>query len=208
MNYGLSKKEKRVFDKLDTPQKIQDFLDQMPINFERTGETLMSPRLVLQKNKAHCIEAALLAAAVLWHHGQKPLLLDLVADKKDFDHVVCLFRQGGYWGAISKSNHAVLRWRDPVYRTVRELAMSYYHEYFLPNGAKSLKTYSAPFDLRKFRTEWVTSEKKLMYIGDALDRSPHFRTVEKKQEKNLRKADRIMIKAGRLKEWKGKKKLI
>jgi hypothetical protein len=142
---SLSKEETLLFKKLKTPGTIQDYLDSLPSNFERRGETSRSPRLVLAHKEAHCFEGALFAAAVLWYHGKKPLLLDLKTGRGDFDHVVTLFKTNGYWGAISKTNHAVLRFRDPLYKTIRELALSYAHEYFLDNGKKTLLSYSRPF---------------------------------------------------------------
>ncbi|MDP3731184.1 MAG: hypothetical protein Q8R34_01670, partial [bacterium] len=128
MNYlnNLTKEEIKLFKKLNSPRKLQDFINAIPANFEKRGETLMSPRRVLRENKAHCLEGAFLVAAVLWFHGEKPLLLDLKTTDCDFDHVVALFRKGGCWGAISKTNHAVLRYREPVYASPRELAMSYF----------------------------------------------------------------------------------
>ena len=120
----LSPAEHGVFKKLSTPQKIQDYLDHLPINFELVGETLYSPRRVLQENKAHCVEGALFAAAALCYHGQPPLLLDIQTTADDYDHVLALFKEEGRWGAISKTNHTILRWRDPVYKNPRELAMS------------------------------------------------------------------------------------
>src|SRR5689334_3314224 len=105
---GLTKEEKAAFTRLSTPNKIQDFLDSIPFNFETRGATLMSPRRVLRAQKAHCIEGALLAAAALSYHGRTPLLLDLRVSSGDLDHVVALYKENGYWGAISKTNHAVL----------------------------------------------------------------------------------------------------
>jgi hypothetical protein len=129
----FGKKELKIFKKLDNPKKIQDFLEKIPVNFRKT---LRSPMMVLRKNNAHCLEGALLAASVLAFHGEKPLLLDLRANDRDFDHVVALFKRNNCWGAISKTNHAVLRYREPVYKNIRELAMSYFHEYFDDNGKK------------------------------------------------------------------------
>ena len=142
---GWSSTEERVFKKHSTPAKIQDYINSIPINYEKSGETCMSPRLVLEKRLAHCMEGAMLAAAILEYHGHKPLVMDLRTIKPhDNDHVVALFKERGKWGAISKTNHAVLRYREPVYLTVRELAMSYFHEYFLDNGLKTLREYSVP----------------------------------------------------------------
>src|SRR5512132_4274323 len=118
--------EFEVFKKLDTPAKIQDFLDSFPQNLEWDGETCHSPLYVLRHRKAHCMEGAMLAAAILWYHGEKPLVMDLKTTKRDVDHIVAPFKAGGRWGALSKVNTATLRYRDPVYRSIRELAMSYF----------------------------------------------------------------------------------
>ena len=123
----------------------------------------MSPRRALREGKMHCFEGALLAATALWLRGEGPLLLDLKT-KDDFDHVVALYKKNDRWGAISKTNHATLRFRDPVYRTVRELAVSYFHEYFdNKSGKKTLRSYSRPLDLRTFGTNWITTEKDLYH---------------------------------------------
>ncbi|MEK7065905.1 MAG: hypothetical protein AAB938_00970, partial [Patescibacteria group bacterium] len=160
--FGLSEKEWGTLKRLSTPHKIQDFLDTLPINFEKSGDTCLSPRAVLREKKAHCIEGALLAATALWIAGKRPLLLDFKTTPEDEDHVVALFKENGYWGALSKTNHAVLRFRDPIYRTVRELALSYFHEYFMvETGKKTLKSFSRPFSLKRFGTKWITSEKNL-----------------------------------------------
>lgn len=194
--------EKKIIAKLNTPQKVQDYLDELPINFELDGDTCYSPREVLRRQTAHCMEGALLAATCLWYHGQKPLLLDLVTTNKDDDHVVALFWQDGRVGAISKTNHAVLRYRDPVYLSVHELAMSYFHEYFLDDGQKTLRTYSAPFDLRKIKnTSWLTSGESLWDINNALEDSKHYEIVSGWQIRKLRPASKTEIQAGKLIEW-------
>ena len=200
---GFSAKELKVLTRLSTPRKIQDFLEKLPINFETKGETCMSPRRVLREQKAHCIEGALLAAAALWLHGEPPLLLDLMSKDGDDDHVVALFKQHGHWGAISKTNHAVLRYREPIYRTVRELALSYFHEYFLDNGRKTLRSYSEPLDLRKFKSKnWTTSEKDLWYITWELNKAPHAKILTPQMSRTLRKADPIEIRAGKITQQK------
>lgn len=197
----LNLNEKRVFERLNTPQKIQDYLDTLKMNFA-DADPCFCPRQVLQFKKAHCMEGALLAAAALAYHGRKPLLLDLTTTKEDEDHVVALFKQDGFWGAISKTNHVVLRYREPIYRTVRELAMSYFHEYFLSkNGEKTLRTFSKPFSLSKYQT-WVTSQKDIMEIIQDMSDSKHQEIITTKQIKNLRKADKIEIKAGKIVEWR------
>jgi hypothetical protein len=199
------RKEFAVFRKLTTPQKIQDFLDALGVNFEERGETCRSPREVLKTKKAHCMEGAMLAAAALWYHGEPPLVFDLRTSKHDVDHVVTLFKRNGAWGALSKTNHAVLRYRDPMYRTLRELALSYFHEYFLDDGRKTLRDYSRPLDLRRFGTAWLTEERDLWEIPNTLDDSPHSALLAPAEIKSLRRADRLEIRAGKLVAYKKKK---
>ncbi len=204
--FGFTTGEIKILDKLNTPQKIQDYLNKLPINFEQSGDTARSPREVLRLGEAHCMEGALLAATALWYHGHKPLLLDLVTTPNDDDHVVAIFKQNSCYGAISKTNHAVLRYREPVYKTVRELALSYFHEYFKDNGKKTLRKFSKPFDLSKMKDKsWLVSTKNLWEINNALDDSYHYEILNKRQLKNLRKAEPIEIEAGKITEWKPRK---
>jgi hypothetical protein len=199
----LTTAERHVLQRLSTPERIQNFLDRLPINFEKKGETHYSPRMVLREKKAHCIEGALLAAAALMYHGEKPLLLDLKTRYADDEHVVTLFKCHGYWGAISKTNHAVVRYRDPIYKTVRELALSYFHEYFRDSdGVKTLISYSKPFDLRTMRTNWVTSEEHLWHLDDVLNLLPHYPLVPTINMKVLRTATRFERDVLNVCEWK------
>ena len=199
----LNSSERALFSRLKTPQRIQEYLDTLPINFELSGETYMSPRRCVQARVAHCFEGALLAAAVLAYHGKKPLLLDFRTIPADEDHVVTLFRQYDCWGAISKTNHVTLRYREPAYKTLRELAMSFFHEYLMWDGRKSLRAYSAPFDLSRFPPErWVTPDEDLFWLVDALDTSRHFPAVPKTNLQTLRKAHPIELRAMKLTEWK------
>lgn len=206
--FEYTKDEIKLFKKLNTSSKIQDYLNTLEFNFEENGDTCMSPREVIKNKKAHCMEGAMFAAAVLEFHGFKPLVLDLRSIKRpyDYDHVVAVFKQFGCIGAISKTNHAVLRYREPVYKNVRELALSYFHEYFLnSNGKKTLREYSIPFDLNYFnKLNWRTTEEDLFGISFYLDEIKHYRILSKEQEKNLRKADRIEIEAGEIVEFKPK----
>ncbi len=197
-NTPLSKKELRLYKKLSTPAKIQDYLNTLKRNHNEK-KIIMSPREVIQSQSAHCIEGALLASSILWYHGHTPYILDLKTSRnmKDSDHVVALFKQNGYWGAISKTSHAVLRYREPIYKTIRELALSYFHEYFLDNGTKTLRSYSKPFNLTTIKSDWITSEKDLWEIGALLDESPHYSLIPSHLKK-LRKADEIEIQAGKL----------
>jgi len=203
MDALLTRAEQKVFARLSTPQKIQDFLDQLPINFEIAGETYMSPRRVLREKTVHCFEAAVLGAAALAYHGARPLLMDLKAIPRDDDHVITLFKQNGLWGALSKTNHAMLRYRDPIYRTPRELAMSYAHEYVMDSGRKSMRSYSAPFDLSKYALEdWLTTEEDLVFVVNDLDASRHFPIAPEKIRRRMRKANAFEIQqlAG-VEEW-------
>lgn len=193
--------EFHIFKKLTTPIKIQDFIEKLPINFEGGRKTCRSPRMALRANKAHCIEGALIAAAAFWYHGERPLLMDLKTAKHDQSHVIALFRKNGRWGAVSKTNHAILRYRDPVYRTPRELALSYFHEYFLDDGRKTLRSWSAPFNLLAYRGEWVAGREHLWDLIDKLDLSPHF-AILPRGGITLKKADPIERDAGKLIRWK------
>jgi len=201
--FGLSKDEERIFNQLDTPIKIQDFLNAIPVNYEHDGvDTWRSPRRVLRDKKAHCVEGALFAAAVLWYHGHKPLLVGFRTTAHDEDHFIALYKTNGYVGAVSKTNHSVLRFRDPVYRTLRELAMSYFHEYFMyEDGTKTLRDYSAPFNLQKYGTDWVTSEEELFEIVDAVNESRHFPVIPKENQRRLRKADPVELRTEPILEW-------
>jgi len=201
---GLTPSEYALLSRLSTPIKIQDFLDSIPMNWEKKGDTHLSPRRVLQEQKAHCIEGALLAVAALWIQGESPLIMNVSArlGKGDVDHVVALYKRNGYFGAISKTNHATIRFRDPIYRTPRELALSYFHEWFLnETGEKTLECYSKPLDMCRFGTEWITAEKDLWDVADALSVLPHYQLVPKGNLRYVRKADAMERKAGSLIEW-------
>jgi len=203
---GLKGNELMIFRSLKTHVKIQDFLNKIPINFEKSGDTCMSPRMVLRENKCHCMEGAILAALALRVHGYPPLIVDLMSNQRDFDHAVAVFKKNGKWGAISKTNHAVLRYREPLYNSIRELVMSYFHEYFDDNGRKNLRSFSMPVNLSRFdKLGWMTTEEEVWYIPDYLTKVKHFSILTKKQIHGLRKADDLEIKAGKLVEWKSKK---
>ena len=199
----LTPEERAVFRKLTTPQKIQDYLDTLPVNFEMEEETYQSPRRVIATGTAHCFEGAVFAAAALAYHDQKPLLLDFQTLPIDVDHVITPFKQYGFWGAISKTNHSIVRYRDPVYKTIRELAMSYFHEYLLWNGTKSLVAYSAPFTLSRYSpSSWIVAGEDLDQIALDLDKSRHFPIVAAINKKLLRKASKTEIEAMKVVEWK------
>ncbi len=166
--HRLNKNELQLLRKLSTPERIQKFLDDLPYNKEKHGETCYSPRHVLRYNTAHCFEGALFAAAALRVNGKPPLILDLEAVRDD-DHVVAVYRTNGHWGAIGKSNYAGLRFRCPVYRTLRELAVSYFEHYYNLKGEKTLRAYSRPVNLARFDSiDWMTAEEPLWAIPEYL----------------------------------------
>lgn len=203
--FGLNEKELKILRELDTPKKIQDFLNSLEINFEENGDTCMSPRKVLETGKCHCVEGAMLGAVALMINGEEPLLVDLTATKDDFDHVITVFQRRGKWGAISKTNHAVLRYREPVYESIKELVMSYFHEYFDDKGKKNLRSFSMPVNLiEKFGNDWITSEENVWQIPEYLADVKHLPILDKKDIASLRNADDIEIKAGKIVEWERK----
>ena len=199
---AFTEKEINLIKKLNTPAKVQDFLNTFSFNFETKGETLKSPIMTLREGNAHCMEGALLGAYILSNHGYKPLILHLKTIKGDFDHVIAPFKEDGYWGALSKTNHAVLRYREPVYRNVRELVLSYFHEYFLDSGAKTLREFSRPLNLNVFENGWERIEGDLWGIDQELDKIKHYKIAPEKVFKKLRKADKIEIEVGKIEECK------
>lgn len=201
--FNLNNEELLILKKLNSPVKIQDFLNKIPINFEENGDTCMSPRMVLKQNKCHCVEGALLAALSLRINDiGPPLIVDLTASRNDFDHVIAVFQRNGKWGALSKTNHAVLRYREPVYDSIRELVMSFFHEYMNDDGRKTLRSFSMPVDLSRFDDKnWVIDKEDVWYIPEHLGKVEHFPILDRKQIARLKKADEIEMKAGSLVEW-------
>lgn len=198
----LTPAEHRTFARLDTPQKIQTFLDRVPANFCLNGDTAMSPRTMLKANLAHCAEGAVFAAAALVYHGKPAWLVDMRARPTDQDHIITLFKVRGLWGAISKTNHAILRWRDPIYRSPRELMMSYAHEYTLASGQKSLLEYSRPIPLTGYApSRWVTLPEDLDWLLVELDSAPHIPLAPKHAMRRLRRATPVELKAQSILEW-------
>jgi hypothetical protein len=203
---GLTRGEYATLRRLRTPERIQEFLLGLKQNFELQGETCNSVRTVLRERRAHCIEGAITAACALWIHGEPPLLLDLQA-VHDFDHVVALYRRNGRWGAISKTNGIGLRWRDPVYRSLRELAMSWLHEYYNKRDRKTLRTYSRPYDLRRMAPAgWVTAEDGAWELVDHLEAVRHYRLMTPAQARSLVRRDPFEREVGNLLQYRRPKK--
>jgi hypothetical protein len=205
---GLTPAEFGVLRRLDSPRKIQDFVYRLRQNFELGGETCLTVREVLRTRRAHCIEGAMLAACAFWVHGEPPLLLDMRA-VHDFDHVVALYRRHGHWGAISKTNGIFLRSRDPVYRDLRELAMSYFHEYANRRNHKTLREYSLPYDLRRIDPRvWASGDKGAWEIAAALDDLRHFRLVAGRPLRLVSRRDPFERRAGALSQYRTPRVLI
>jgi hypothetical protein len=184
-----------VLRKLSTPEKIQRYLDDLPYNKEKDGETCRSPRLVIEYNSAHCFEGALFAAAALRVSGRPPLILDLAAVRDD-DHVIAVYRTGDCWGAIGKSNYSGLRFRSPVYRTLRELALSFFEHYYNLKGEKTLRSYSRPVNLSRFDSiDWMTAEEPMWAIPEYLCEIKHIPIFEPTRRMYM---DERLYKAGLL----------
>lgn len=184
---GLTKSEIRTLRRLDTPLKIQKFLDALDYNH---ADTTYSPRNVLRYRRAHCLEGAAFAAAALRLSGRPPLILDLEA-VQDTDHVLAVFQEGGAWGSIGRSNFSGLRYRPPVYRSLRELALSYFTDYVNFRGDRTLRTFSRPVNLARFdRLQWMSCEKDIWFIAEYLCEIPHTRLLTPRQERELTRVDK------------------
>lgn len=190
---GFTPAELRKLRSLKNPHGIQRFIDDMPYHL---ADTAWSPRRVLRENTSHCLEGALFAAAALRVNGYPPLILDLEADK-DTDHVVAIYRVDSHWGSIAKSNYTGCRYREPVYRSLRELAMSYFEGYFNLRRERSLRTFSRPVNLRRFDfRHWMTTEEPLWFIADYLLDIHHYRLLTPAMARRLHRLDDRSFRAG------------
>jgi hypothetical protein len=190
---GFSAAELRKLRSLKTPELIQRFLESLPYHHANSA---WSPRLVLRESTAHCLEGAIFAAAALRVNGFKPLLLDLEA-VRDTDHVLAVYQYGGHWGSIGKSNFAGLRFREPVYRSLRELVMSYFDNYYNLLGERTLRAFSRPVDLTRFdHLDWMTTDKPTWFIAEHLCQIPHTPLITQQQEKRLTRLDKRAHAAG------------
>jgi hypothetical protein len=191
--FGLSPQETRTLRALKTPARIQKFVDSIDYQY---ADTALSPRRVLRERKGHCLEGALVAAAALRLNGHPPLLMDLEAVRDD-DHVIALYREQGLWGGIAKSNFAGLRFRAPVYRTLRELALSYFEHYYNLRGERTLRAYSAPVNLARLdRLHWMTAEEDVWCVADLLIAARHYPILSDKVARALPRLDRRSFEAG------------
>jgi hypothetical protein len=190
---GLTPSELRKLRGLKTPYGVQRALDDMPYHL---ADSAWSPRRVLRENSSHCYEGALFAAAALRILGYPPLILDLEAEH-DTDHVIALYRVDGHWGALAKSNYTGCRYREPVYRSLRELALSYFDTYFNLRGERTLRTFSRPVEMRRFdRLRWMTSEEPVWFVAEYLLTISHYPLISRAQAKKLHRLDGRSFRAG------------
>jgi len=192
-SFGLAPADLRTLRSLKTPVRIQKFLDALPYQYANTA---WSPQRALRERKGHCLEGALLAATALRLNGYPPLLMDLEAVHDD-DHVIALYRERGLWGGVAKSNFAGLRFRAPVYRTLRELALSYFEHYYNLRGERTLRAYSGPVNLARLdRLRWTTSEEDVWCVPELLIAARHYPLFPDKVARDLPRLDRRSFEAG------------
>ncbi len=192
-SFGLPAENLRELRALKTPARIQQFIDALPYQY---ADTAWSPQRVLRERKGHCLEGALLAAAALRLNGHRPLIMDLEAVHDD-DHVVAIYREGGLWGSIAKSNFAGLRFRAPIYRTLRELALSYFEHYYNLRGERTLRSYSRPVNLARLDSRhWMTSEEDVWCVPEYLIAAKHYPLLPGKVARALPRLDRRSFEAG------------
>ena len=192
-NWGLSPEDMRTLRSLKTPARIQKFVDSLTYQY---ADTAWSPRRVLRERKGHCLEGALVAAAALRVNGYPPLVMDLEAVRDD-DHVLAIYRERGLWGSIAKSNFAGLRFRAPIYRTLRELALSYFEHYYNLRGERTLRAYSLPINLARLDGKnWMTAEEDVWCVTDRLIDARHFALIPDKVARELPRVDRRSFESG------------
>jgi hypothetical protein len=190
--FGFTSSELRQLRAFKTPAGVQKFLDDLPYNLSYTAR---SPKKVLGDRTASCLEGGIFAAAAFRVLGFPPLIFDLEAEQ-DTDHVIAIFKIRGHWGAVAKSNFTGCRYREPVYRSLRELAMSYFNIYFNLRGERTLRRYSRPVNLARFdRLSWMTTDKPVWFIAEYLCEIPHTPLLRSTIAKSLTRVDPRTIKA-------------
>lgn len=193
---GLDERETAFLRRLSPPHRIQRFLDECA--YDVRGRSCRSPRRLLRERRAQCMDGALFAAAALRAQGHPPLILDLESVRDD-DHVIAVFRRHGQWGAIARSNYSGLRYREPVYRTLRELVMSYFESYFNLRREKTLRRYSRPVNLARFDARgWMTDERDLWYIPEHLCTIPHVELLPARLQRGLAPVEPVLFAAGKV----------
>jgi hypothetical protein len=187
--------ERRLFRRLSSPAKVQIYLNRLAYDADYGAR---SPRWIIREARAHCFEGAIFAAAALRQLGHPPRLVD-IRSRNDDDHVIAVFKEGGQWGAVAKSNFTGIRFREPVYRSLRELVMSYFDFFFNSIGQKTMRSYSLPLDLSRFDDRrWMTTDEDLEYIGDELNIRKHIPVLTRSMIRRLNRVDPDLVKAGLL----------
>jgi hypothetical protein len=185
-DHGFTPAELRKLRSMKDPHGIQRFVDGLPYHL---ADTAWSPRRVLREGTAHCLEGAIFAAAALRANGYPPLILDMEADH-DTDHVIAIYQVKGHWGAVAKSNFTSCRFREPVYRSLRELALSYFNTYFNLRGERTMRTFSRPVNLARFdHLEWMTTEKPIWFIVNYLFEIFHYKLLKQGMAQRLHRVD-------------------
>lgn len=198
IKFIFSVSERRVLSKLNSPAKIQDFLDDLDYHFEDEGRSYFSPRQVLANGKADCLEGAVFAAAALRFNDERPLVT-ATSSVRDHDHVFSLFKRNRYFGAISKSKYLGILYREPIHRDLRELMVSCFEEYFNFDREKTLRGYCRPVNLSRFdELDWMTTDKPISFIEDYLNEVRYYSILGKTAKKNLRRTTPLMKRAGEL----------
>ena len=193
---ALSKYERKSMVRLSTPNKIQAFIDALAYN---TEVTYRCPLRVLRERIAHCFDGALFAAAALRHLGHPPLILYMISNKRDDDHLLALFKRHGRWGSVAKSNFVGLRFREPVYRTLRELVMSYFEQYYNVERKKTLRSYTVPLNLKVFDPfGWMVQDEPLSRVAQRLDEIRRFPVLTRRMVAGLSMVDERSYHAGLL----------
>jgi hypothetical protein len=195
-NRALTHAERNFVDNLTTPAKVQAFLDSIPYSSE---ERYRSPLTVLRDRVAHCFDGALFAAAIMRRQGHPPRVLDMLPNSRDDDHLLALFQRGGHWGAVAKSNFSGLRYREPIYRTLRELVLSYFEQYFNALGEKTLRGYTVPLNLAEFdELNWMVDDAPLDAIGKRLGEIRQVKLLTPSMIAGLSRVDPRSLHAGLL----------
>lgn len=191
---ALTSRERKTLAKLRTPADVQVYLDRMHF---RSESEYCAPLRAIRERTAHCFDGALLAAGSLRRLGHPPLILELVPNHRDDGHVICVFKHGGHWGAIAKSNYVGLRFREPVYRTLRELAMSYFEPFYNVKRERTLRAYTLPLDLSRFDdADWMTSDETAEEVADQLDLTRRVPLLKGRMERRLSPVDDRSFHAG------------
>ena len=191
---ALSKYERQGLAQLTTPNKIQAFIDEIAYN---TEVTYRCPLRVLRERIAHCFDGALFAAAILRRLGYPPLILYMISNDRDDDHLLALFKRHERWGAVAKSNFVGLRFREPVYRTLRELVMSYFEQYYNVERKKTLRSYTVPLNLKVFdQFGWMLKDEPLSRIAQRLDEIRRFPLLTRRMIAGLSMVDGRSYQAG------------